>query len=128
MVIIRSGYNTLTEAVYAGKHTVTIPRPYKGFDREQQARAEALEKSGYVRMVKHDELEEIVQREDYAGLAKTIDAAFHDNLQSIPPLDTKGADNAAKLFSKMIDKKKTAKVTDASGVLATDQEVTHERP
>jgi len=128
MLIIRSGYNVLTEAVHAGKHILSIPRPYKGADKEQQARAEALQKLGYVRMITHAELEDIVQNGNYEHMALTINTALHDPIESLPPLDTRGADNAAQLFDAMIKERYSGRpssaVSDASAaaVVETDRQ------
>jgi predicted glycosyltransferase len=123
LLIIRAGYNTITEAVHARKHVITFPRPFKGFDREQEARARALQKLGYVHMVTQPELETMVQAADYQKIAHAIDLAIHDPVETKPPLDTNGADNAARVFASLIDERyantvPTVDVTRATADLA----------
>jgi|GEM_PF-1036255 len=102
LLICRSGYNTLTEAVDARKAIVTCPRPYKGSDREQQARAEALEKLGHVQCITHPQLEAMQHTGDYGSMVQAIDHALQKDLSEVKALATDGADQAAQLLSHMM--------------------------
>lgn len=122
-IIIRSGYNTLVEAVATGKPVLTIPRPYKGMDREQGARAAALQKLGYVSLVSHEELLPLLEKQNYASLAHALDSA---GIRHGVDMKTQGADNAAMILDFLREKRDVeiphVTVMDASGATALSSE------
>jgi len=93
-IIVRGGYNTLIEAVQLGKPIVSVPRPPKGADREQTARAEALAKAGHIQHVSQAACEAMLAENDTTPFAKALDQSLMGQTQQPIPLNFQGAANA----------------------------------